>query len=462
MTCILLVTVGGSPEPILYAVRSLRRELAPSTVEVVFICSVDPCQKPSLPQVVGEGFPCFHMLPDGSKEVGANLLLQLDINRFEPARQLIGLPDPDDLADAYRRIRDHIQFLRDDGFRGRILGDYTGGTKSMSAALAMACVQLGEEVGVVTGPRTNLEKVDQSATTRLMDIAPLQAMHRLETQLVPILDLHNYGEAAQIVWEFRTVHERSLAPDSLLQVQELQAVFQLLESWDQFQWKDALNLANNSSLALHSPYLLHWWKRVVMARDCMDGQPPGDGMTGYELVQDLLLSAERRGRRGWFDDAVARLYRALELLAQTYITLELKTTPESRWEKDRCFLIDGTKVEASGEGINAIYMWLERREGRSGLGGIFGRRRGQFYRLLRARNSSLLAHGFSPLAEGHWRDLQRDITSFVDDILKQDGFEQGPPPQQLPGSSLLALPAARHLFGPASQDPLAPEQHSEV
>ena len=38
--------------------------------------------------------------------------------------------------------------------------------------------------------------------------------------------------------------------------------------------------------------------------------------SGYEKVGDLLRNAERRAAQSRFDDAVARLYRALELFAQ--------------------------------------------------------------------------------------------------------------------------------------------------
>jgi hypothetical protein len=37
---------------------------------------------------------------------------------------------------------------------------------------------------------------------------------------------------------------------------------------------------------------------------------------GYEIVEDLLLNAERRAMQDRYDDAVGRLYRALELLVQ--------------------------------------------------------------------------------------------------------------------------------------------------
>ena len=59
MSKVLLVTVGGSPEPVLHTVRNHNPD------EVIFIPSVKPTLRPSLDQVVGEGTPCRHELPNG-------------------------------------------------------------------------------------------------------------------------------------------------------------------------------------------------------------------------------------------------------------------------------------------------------------------------------------------------------------------------------------------------------------
>jgi len=449
MTHILLVTVGGSPDPIIFAVQALRREQPEQPLEVVFICSVPPCPKTSVEQVIGEGFPCQHLLPGGQREIGVNLVVQLAISDFNPERHLIGIPDPDDLADAFQRIRDHILMLRSNRFRGKIRADYTGGTKSMSAALAMACVHLGLDVGVVSGERTNLEKIDQSESTRLMDIAPLHAISQLQAQLQSVISLQNYGEAAHLMERF--LNSQRITEETAEHARSLQQVFTILEIWDQFQWQNAYTEAQALPQGYLPPELLAWWQRVVLARACMDNNPPEEGITGYELVQDLLLSAERSGRRGRYDDAVSRLYRALELLAQTHIALEHVLTPESSWEPDQCFLQDGTQVPAGG-GIRALYRWLENRpnprdpDSLDVLGQIYRARIGQFNRLLRARNRSLLAHGFNPLTRQAWFDLQGDISAFVNGILVQPGFVQGPAPEQLP-ASLQALAPAHALFG---------------
>jgi len=459
MTRLLLVTVGGSPDPIIFSVQALRREHPSQPMEVVFICSVDPCPRPSLEQVIGEGFPCEHYLPGGQKDLGANLLVQLGITDYNPERHLIGLPDPDDLADAYQRIRDHIQLLRSGDSPVDIRGDYTGGTKSMSAALAMACVQLGIDVGVVSGPRTNLEKIDQSETTRLMEIGPLQAIYRLQAQLRQVLGLHSYGEATHLMRRFLQVHGDNISANAATQAKELRTVVQVLDTWDRFQWNQALQQAKKTCLQEQCPKLMEWWQRVVKASDCLDGQQPDqdDGITGYELVQDLILSAERKAATGSYDDAVARLYRSLELLAETYIHLELKLRRTNKRDS-RGFMIYRSQDDApvSGprdRGVLNLYLWLSGYEKAlrrlDGLGSIFDEDRTQFDSLLSARNKSLLAHGLNPLSEDRWRELHRNTLSIINGVLVMPDFVHGPAAEQLPGSGLMVLPAAQQLFGPS-------------
>jgi CRISPR-associated protein (TIGR02710 family) len=457
MTRVLLVTVGGSPDPIIFSVQAVRREQPSSPLDVVFICSVDPCPRPSLVQVIGEGFPCEHYLPGGQKELGANLLVQLGITDYNPERHLIGLPDPDDLADAYQRIRDHIQMLRSGDSSVEIRGDYTGGTKSMSTALAMVCVQLGIDVGVVSGPRTNLEKIDQSETTRLMEIGPLQAAYRLQTQLKQVLGLHNYGEATHLVDRFLQVYGNNITTNAAIKAKELWLLLQALDTWDRFQWNQALEQAKKTSLPEQCSKLMNWWQRVVMARDCLDGKQldQGAGITGYELVQDLILSAERKAAIGSYDDAVARLYRSLELLAETYIHLEHKLKRTNRRDV-RGFIVYRSEDDAQvtgprDRGVLNLYLWLRGYEKTlrhwDGLGALFHVNRAQFDSLLTARNKSLLAHGLKPLSEDRWRELHRNTLLFVDGLLVAPGFCHHPAAEQLPGSSLLALPAAQQLFG---------------
>jgi CRISPR-associated protein (TIGR02710 family) len=426
MTRILLVTVGGTPEPILHAVRSHQPD------QVVFVVSAPPCLSPSLDQVIGEGLPCSHARPDGSTEDRPNLVNQLALRGFDPSQQLIQLPDPDDLVDGYRRIRTFCRQLNTAHSGLELIGDYSGGTKTMSTALVLALLEQEAELTVVAGERTNLRRIDQSEGVRSIGVGSLQASRLLHERLPIFLVDHRYDRAAQALREFLNSQADDLDDAGYSAGQRLLGMMEALVFWDRFQWREALAQAEQVAMGSALPELLAWWQRVVAARRWMDGNEPDVAITGYELVQDLLLNAARRGRRGWYDDAIARLYRALELLAQTYTQLELKFDYRDNQQ---------------GQGMSGRYRWLQDREGTTGLGGITKRQWNKFRPLLDVRNASLLGHGLRPVQENEWQSLQDRISNLVEDTMEELDIIAGPCPEQLPGKALLGLPEALALFG---------------
>lgn len=428
MTRVLLVTVGGSPEPILHAVRSHQPD------EVVFVCSAPPCPSPSLEQVIGGGTPCRHLQPDGDVENRPNLVTQLELSGFRQDLQIVPLADPDNLTAIYQQLRQFCQQLRQRFTRLELIADYSGGTKTMSAALAMALVEEGAQLTVVQGERINLSRIDQSLGLADMRVSPLRASRSLRERLPLLLADHRYDRLGDVLAQYRSSCHSDLDQSLLNRLQRLDQVLQALSLWDHFRWQEALQLARQTALVDVFPELMAWWERVIRAHDWFVDQRPSDAITGYELVQDLLLNADRRGRRGWTDDAVARLYRALELLAQTYIQLEL----------------DGDGPQEDYPGAARLYRWLRERERGTGLGGCVDHQWGRLRDLLYLRNASLLGHGLNPVNQATWQSLQDRMTNLVIDTLAELGIQQGPEPCQLPGLNLQQLPDLRTL---AALDP---------
>lgn len=418
MTKILLVTVGGSPEPILHSVRNHHADL------VVFVVSDPASGAASLEQVIGSGQPCCHYLIDGSIEQKPNLVSQLQLANFNADQQLLKLPDPDDLGDCYRRIKSFCLQLYQQFTELKLIGDYSGGTKTMSSALVLALLEQEAELTLVAGDRTNLLRIDQSDGVRSIAVGSLRADRLLQERLPTFLDDHRYDRAAQALRDYLSSRGDDLDDASYRAGERLLGVLDSFVLWDRFQWQEALSHAEQVGLAETFPELHDWWQRVVASRRWLDGNPPEIAVTGYELVQDLLLNADRRGRRGWYDDAIARLYRALELLAQTYTQLELK------------FDYRGTD---QGQGLAGRYRWLRDFEGSTGLGGITSRQWHKIRPLLDTRNESLLGHGLKPVPCSTWQSLQDRITNLVVDTMDELEITPGPAPFQLPGKELLKL-----------------------
>jgi len=437
MARVLIVTVGGSPEPILRAVQLHQPD------EVIFACSAPPCPTPSLDQVIGSGTPCRHT-HDGQVEWRPNLVTQLGLHNFRPDLQIIELPDPDDLQGCLIQLRGFLQSLQHRFSQLHLSGDFTGGTKSMSAALAFALLEHNATLSVVSGPRDNLVRIDRSEGLRIIDPIPFLAHRLLQERLPALLEAHLYGRAAGLLRDFLRDQADRLKAGQTQALTQLVQQLDVLTLWDRFQWREAIDLADTCGFAQLWPDLHAWWLRVDAATEWDSDQPAAVEITGYELVQDLLLNAERRGRRGWYDDAVARLYRATELLAQTYLRLECRFTDPPDWTQSSLQLLTGELVPNTG--VRRLYRWLQDRESPDGLGGLYGRQWREFNRLFTARNQSLLGHGLTPMDQASWQSLQNRISNLLVQMLDELGISQGPEPCQLPAQQLLSLPALSSLI----------------
>lgn len=433
MTRVLIVSVGGSPDPIIKAVELHRPD------EVIFACSAPPCERPSLDQVIGEGTPCRHLV-DGQEQWRPNLVTQLGLKGFREDLQIISLPDPDDLNDCLERLRTFVQALPARFSQLELVGDFTGGTKSMSAALAFTLLDHQATLSVVSGKRDNLVRIEISEGLRIIDPLPFRARRLLQERLPPLLETHLYGRVRTLLVEFLQEQAEFLRPHQHQALETLIAELQVLVLWDRFRWHEALDLAQQQQFGATWPELWAWWLRVEASIDWDPGQPPAVEITGYELVQDLLLNAERRGRRGWYDDAVARLYRALELLAQTYVRLELGIDGTPDWTSRSAppRLRDGETIPT--QGVVALYRWLQDREAPGGLGGLYGRQWRELMTLFDARNRSLLGHGLRPIAAAEWQSLQDRASYLLSEMLMALGIQQGEQPSQLPGLAFLQHP----------------------
>lgn len=455
MTRVLIVSVGGSPEPILKAVEQHQPD------EVIFACSAPPCPTPSLDQVIGEGTPCRHSSGQ-LEEMRPNLVTQLGLQGFRPDLQLIELPDPDDLQDCLSRLRTALLTLADRFSQLQLCGDFTGGTKSMSTALAFALLEQKASLSLVSGPRENLIRIDRSEGLRFVDPIPFLAHRLLQERLPPLLEAHLYGRARSLLIEFQRDQADRLNDAQRQALHSLVHQLQVLELWDRFRWSEALDLADTIQIPSRWPELWNWWLRVEASLEWDPQHPPAVAITGYEIVQDLLLNAERRGRRGWYDDAVARLYRATELLAQTYIRLELglaESQPD--WSMRELTLSSGEVIPNTG--VSGLFRWLQDHEayrhkgkGEQGLGSIYGRQWREMRSLFDARNQSLLGHGLRPIDQTTWQSLQGRVSNLVAAVLHEMGIEQGPHPCQLPRLELLQQPLLDALVKPTA----TPTQHT--
>lgn len=403
MPTLLVMTVGGSCAPVVTAIR----DYAPDFV--AFIVTVG--SRGSRSNVDGAGHPCGDprtlTCPDCGAEVrlgdpkGANIITQTDL--AENSYTLLELSDPDALPEAYTQIRALLTQLSDEREGWRRVADYTGGTKSMTVALALAALETGYELSLVKGARADLIKVrDGTEMAGLVNAGEVRARRRL-AEAQRLFNAYAYASAGELL---QNTLRAALLPSALqAQIRELVILCRGFDAWDRFDHQRAFLLLEPCQSRVVRQWI--FLKRLV-------GRAPG-----YAPVLDLLRNAERRAARGRYDDAVARLYRALELLAQTRMSmreprlnssdLDITALPENLREPY------AARQDAKGTvklGLRDDYLLLEALD--DPLGRVHCNYGNRLLNILSLRNQSILAHGTEPINEVQWQQMVGVVTTFME------------------------------------------------
>lgn len=396
---LLICTVGGSPRPIVESVKRCRPQ------KVIFIPSNET--KAS----VGES-----IIP---------LLAQECVDIDQGRIRIIVVRDGQDLGACVDKMRRslidemHDWMQRGDGYR--VVVDFTGGTKCMTAALALVALRWPSMISYVGGKERTKGGVGVVVDGKEQVIHcqnPAEAMGlKVVEEAVTLFNMNAYAAAAAHLCVARDRVERPVNKESM-------AVFAALaegyDAWDRFDHKTARNqLKNCRKRANNFPSLFtetcaesitRTIERHIQLLETLEATDE----PGSEWVYDLLANAKRRAEEGRYDDAVARIYRAAEALAQIRLKelgfpstarVPLNKLPPTLQDKWKDEAIDGN-VKLS---LQSDYMLLEE------LGDDLA---AKFTRLgwnekehspLVVRNQSILAHGFHPVGKKAYEKLWAGI-----------------------------------------------------
>lgn len=399
MSTILLCTVGGSSQPILTSIEENRPD---------HIC-----------------FFCTGRDPDtgkqGSKPMVPNIAVQADLS--DDGFEIREVP-ADDLDGACVTMRAAIADLATRYPAARFIADYTGGTKTMTAALVCTALERDDvALQLVSGARPDLDKV-RAGTEQAM--AASTDRLRLDRAMTPYLGAwrrYAYREAAAGLGAIRIAAN---APDRA-RLRLGQALSHALALWDDFDHAGALKLLDDYAGRI-SEHLLDLLPDLrLLAGDLPHSKPA--------RLWDLWRNAERRAAQGKFDDAVARWYRLMEWTAQWQLKVKLDADtadfprellpPEMDARPDS----DGTiKV-----GLREAWQIAAHHLGEP-VKGFFAANQSALFNLLQTRNDSILAHGFRPVQRADWECVREwTLASYLpllDRLARQSGLRK--PLQQLP------------------------------
>lgn len=391
---LLICSVGGTPEPIAAAIRNWQPE------RVMFFHSEQTRAsiKAALDSVAGGGL----RIPPGCTE------------------QTV-LSDPQDLQQTLRELRaldQHVQSWWQRGENYAIVVDFTGGTKVMSAALALVARRWKCTFAYVGGQERNKDGVGAVVTGREQQFSQLNPWDALGYQSVEsaVAVFNNGGYAAAAALLDGALRNTD-APEVKRELSTLKAVVDAYAAWDRFEHKSAAQrfadaLKNRNDLTV---MFAHEAQSLIQRLECHRGRVErlaSQKEPTTEWVTDLLHNACRRAGEHRFDDAVARLYRAIEALAQVRLREQhrIPDTADVSLEQLPCAL----HAAWSNRGANGRHFKLGLQDTYCALeefGDELGR---QFFELgladvqkspLVARNQSILAHGFQPVGQAVYDEL---------------------------------------------------------
>ena len=399
---LLICSVGGTPEPVAAAIWHWR------PARIMFLCSGQTRESSSaaLDAAAAAGGPT---IPAGCTD------------------QTV-LSDPQDLQQTLRDLRPldrYVQSWRQRGDDYAIVVDFTGGTKVMSAALALVARRWKCTFAYVGGQERSKDGVGVVVSGRETQFSQFNPWDALGYQaLEDAIAVFNHGGYAAAAALLDLAVKNAERPEVKRELSTLKAVIDAYAAWDRFDHKEAAQrfadaLKNRNDLAAIFPEASSVIARIERHRDRV-AHLAGQNEPAAGWVEDLLHNARRRAAERRFDDAVARLYRTFEALAQVRLRekhgvpdtkavslAQLPDTLRTKWANR------GRDNRSFALGLQDAYRVLK--ECGDELGGKFfelGLADDQRSSLV-ARNQSILAHGFQPVGETVYNQLDEKVRFLV-------------------------------------------------
>ncbi|RIK62290.1 MAG: TIGR02710 family CRISPR-associated protein [Planctomycetota bacterium] len=397
----LICSVGGSPEPVAAALRHWR------PARIRFLCSDQTRAS------IGAAL-------DTAAAAGGPAISPGCVDETI-------LRDPQDLQQSLRDLRPldaHVQSWQQRGDEYAVVVDLTGGTKVMSASLALVARRWKCTFAYVGGQERDKNGVGEVVSGREIQFSRFNPWDALGYQAIDdAVAVFNHGGLAAA----GTLLEGAVKKAGKLEVKRelstLKAVVDAYAAWDRFDHTAAMQrfddtLKNQNDLvAIFSQEANALIERLGRHRARVAALA-GQKEPTKAWVEDLLHNARRRAAEFRVDDAVARLYRACEALAQVRLrehhgigdtkSVSVECLPEelrAGWAgraRKGCVML----------GLRDAYALLSAL--RDDLGRRFEEMKlGDDQSPLFARNQSILAHGFEPVGENVYNQLHAKLCSLV-------------------------------------------------
>jgi CRISPR-associated protein (TIGR02710 family) len=413
-TTILLCTVGGSHQPILTAIQ----ERDPAFV-LFFATGRDQAtgRPGSIETITGNGHPVEVRRGGEVVQRLPNIPTQarLPNDRFDVAE----VP-ADDLDGAVAVMTAAIADLRKRFADALFVADYTGGTKTMTAALVMTALEADDvQLQLITGDRADLVKVHDGSQAGLAVSTEGVRLRRGMQPFVAAWRRFAYGEAAEGLARLASPRDEALRAE----LQIARGLSQAFDAWDRFD-----HAAASEQLERYRPRLGKEGGATIgplyTALKHLNAAPDSPQRTPARLW-DLWLNAQRRAAQGRYDDAVARGYRLLEWTAQWLLAAKGIDTGDLRPEQIPTGLTIAQNPDGKRQaGLRNAWELVAHHLG-GDMQAFVEAERSHMLDQLKKRNYSILAHGDQPIGRTDWAGFSAWIEAALIPLLQGQAARAG-------------------------------------
>ncbi len=202
-----------------------------------------------------------------------------------------------------------------------IIVDFTSGTKAMSAAMFSAGIAAGANfVSYIVGQRDETGRVTTSSGVQSIEPAAVIAYHEVEKART-LFNEGDYVAAEKLASSVKKyLSSKTMASYQADVICRLAGAYSL---WERFKWKQAANELKGSLRGSGAQYFNTAQKETIKSSvEFLNAVADND--YGYERLVDLEQSAVRCQQKKHYDDALCRLYRAVEYFNQVILKNEFQ------------------------------------------------------------------------------------------------------------------------------------------
>ena len=374
----LILSVGGTPDPLVKSIDIIKPD------KVIFIAS-----KKTKSQI------------DEIKEFTSDQKYQ---------HEIITLENSEDLHEVFLAGYKAKAYCN----QGEIYVDYTGGTKSMSVGLALSC--FGKDIKkylYIGGDKREKEgvgtvKPGHEKLIQKIDPASLYAFN-IAKKVEQLFNIGQYKLVYDLLDHEISDTSHNENSNELVGIKNLASALQLWDSMNYHQSYAELKKYQKETKSYHS--LLF---QVNIPQNFEEHLEKCKGENKDYRVRDLIYAARRKKEYGEYDEAVLRIYRAIEYIGQVAFQQKFNCeTSNVQFENLKQFIDHNIYIYKRIEGkyrkydrvklsFSDTYEALNKAQVKEGQ--AYTKHINDFEKFNNMRHQSVLAHGFESCQEKHAED----------------------------------------------------------